>query len=661
MDNRSGLSPGTQIVSNEDNKIILNKEIGRGASCIVYDATYVDKIGVHHNVRIKECYPVWLFLKRDEFGNLSFADSYNERFLQEKQRFIESYKKNAIIRNTIGLVNSTINLSDMIAKNNTYYAIMSFDEGCDYRKYTDRSLKELLEHIKSLSIIIGKYHKSGYLHLDIKPENLLIIPETREHVLLFDFDSIISIDDLRNNKGFTLSYSDGFSAPEQVQGKINKIGFHTDIYAIGAILFYKLFNRGAKFNDGAMTAHYDFTVTQYPDKRYQPLLYRKLSYFLHKSIALSTVSRWNDIDNLIKSLDELILLADVNRVFVYDNFQYNTANFLGRSEELNKIKFMLKDNQIIFISGIGGIGKTELVKKYASMNRDNYNSIIFCRYNDSIIDLVTNEIDINGIEQEQDENEEKYFTRKLDILKETLTSNDLIIVDNLDTDEDEKLEELFSCPCKFIVTTREDFRDYNYQQLNLDKIEDLEEIKEIFQTYNDNEYGEEELKYIEKIMQLVDNHTMTVELIAKYLRETQENPKNLYERFLEIEGVTNVEDIKIKQRKDRQLRAANVKKHLNTLFDISNFSQTEQEIMRSLSLMGSIRIQKSKFIEMLKLDSSNIIDRLIKRGWIEYNDVNNKISLHQIILDLIYVDLKPTTENCPHITKSMIDYLKKKP
>lgn len=35
----------------------INNVTGKGATCIVYDAYYLDELGLRHNVRIKECYP----------------------------------------------------------------------------------------------------------------------------------------------------------------------------------------------------------------------------------------------------------------------------------------------------------------------------------------------------------------------------------------------------------------------------------------------------------------------------------------------------------------------------------------------------------------------------------------------------------------------------
>ena len=126
------------------------------------------------------------------------------------------------------------------------------------------------------------------------------------------------------------------------------------------------------------------------------------------------------------------------------------------------------------------------------------------------------------------------------MLKTIASSKQLIIIDNFNVNEDENLELLFQCPFKFMITTREDFRDYNYQQILVDKIKDQNEILKLFSTYNQIEYSDDEMNVIKKLIEFVDNHTMTVELISKYLRNTGRPPLELYHYFLEQEEITNV-------------------------------------------------------------------------------------------------------------------------
>ena len=74
--------------------------------------------------------------------------------------------------------------------------------------------------------------------------------------------------------------------------------------------------------------------------------------------------------------------------------------------------------------------------------------------------------------------------------------------------------------------------------------------------------------------------------------------------------------------------------------------------------MGYVRIFKKKFLEYCPVSNCiNELDNLIHKGWIEYNEVTGKISLHQIILDLVYNNLAPDAGNCPLVTASMTDYI----
>ena len=41
---------------------------------------------------------------------------------------------------------------------------------------------------------------------------------------------------------------------------------------------------------------------------------------------------------------------------------------------------------------------------------------------------------------------------------------------------DENLETLFECPCKFLITTREDYSDYGYEQIHIHPMENEEEL-----------------------------------------------------------------------------------------------------------------------------------------------------------------------------------------
>ena len=68
MDSRIALAANTQLhFRNKEGcavRYTIIKEIGRGGSCIVYDASYETNTGDLKYVRIKECYPFKLRIER---------------------------------------------------------------------------------------------------------------------------------------------------------------------------------------------------------------------------------------------------------------------------------------------------------------------------------------------------------------------------------------------------------------------------------------------------------------------------------------------------------------------------------------------------------------------------------------------------------------------
>ena len=656
-DKRTVLNSKEKMMVSDNKTITILNEAGRGANCIVYNALCNDNIGVEHCIRLKECYPYYLDIIRKNDGSLSVSEKDYNSFKDAKESFIKAYKKNIEVKQTMGLINSTINSEEIIIKNNTIYILMTVNEGIDYGKYKDKSLKEVFIYAESLAKIIQKYHENGLLHLDIKPENIFVLPETKEHILLFDFDSVVSKSELKRAGNNELIYTNGFSAPEQIRGEIEKIDYHTDIYSIGALIFYKVFGRVAELKDIGISGKCDFENIVFKSEKYQPKLFRELKAFFKNTLSISVELRCNDVNYIIKCLDRLIYMADTENVKLIDTFQYNMAHFVGRQEEIRILDDELISKNVVFLSGIGGIGKTEIAKQYAKIYRDKYNVIEFAVFEKDIMTLVNEEIYINKIERDEGETEENYFKRKIKVLKQTAEADDLIIIDNFDVEYDKNLELLFDCKCKFIVTTRMDYRDFNYSQINVDRISDEDDILDLFYTYNDIEYTQKDEEYINELIRFVEYHTMTVELIAKYLKRTGEAPRELYNKYLEKNGLANTGDVQIKQRKDKKLNFESVNSHLEILFDISGFDNIEKEILGSLSLFAGIRILKSKFESLCVISEiARRIDDLIKRGWIEYDEVTEKISLHQVIQDIVYRNLSPSVEKCPNITEGISRY-----
>lgn len=92
-----------------------------------------------------------------------------------------------------------------------------------------------LELAHDLLTAVAETHEKGVVHKDIKPSN--IMRHARKSILVdFGIGSYVSVEDPGDEGAYTL----GFSAPEQIDGKVDAtdFGYEVDIFASGSTLVY---------------------------------------------------------------------------------------------------------------------------------------------------------------------------------------------------------------------------------------------------------------------------------------------------------------------------------------------------------------------------------------------------------------------------------------
>jgi tetratricopeptide (TPR) repeat protein/predicted Ser/Thr protein kinase len=99
--------------------------------------------------------------------------------------------------------------------------------------------KQAANYLKDIAEAIHYAHQQGILHRDLKPSNILIDQSDEPRVTDFGLAKQIKGASDLTVSGQVLG-SPNFMPPEQAAGKRGKIGPHSDVYALGAILFYML-------------------------------------------------------------------------------------------------------------------------------------------------------------------------------------------------------------------------------------------------------------------------------------------------------------------------------------------------------------------------------------------------------------------------------------
>lgn len=292
-----------ETISLGHDSFVIEDIIGRGASSIVYRAKHQDMRTEH---LLKEYNPQGIELYRDSIKVLRIKnESEQKRFDEGLARFTAGYELQINLRADAILKNSICNVQHIHEGYGTKFIEMTVFSGKSYDQVTENTLKDLLLRIKAITKTVSRFHSKGYLLLDIKPANIFTIPENLETIMLFDFDSVVSLSDLSNSDNWNPSSTLGWYAPElKDEDCKDYIDDRTDVYSIGMILYYKLTGKPLK------------TGTKSPQNLNVPLD--------------STAGPLKDIDSSVLNL----LTEILSNTLCFFKYRWHTEKFISKLEEL---------------------------------------------------------------------------------------------------------------------------------------------------------------------------------------------------------------------------------------------------------------------------------------------------------------------------------------
>ena len=358
------LQNGNQVKNPERSGIYEIRDIvGTGASCVVYLADFLESSGIRTEHLLKEYNPKRIRIDRDDQGILRIRTEKDQAaFESGLKRFETGYQMQLNVRRCSDMKNSTSNIQSIFAANGTRYIDMTVMEGQTYDQIQEKSLYDLLRRIRTITEVIDSYHRNGLLHLDIKPENILVMPKTVEMVQIFDFDSVTP--KAEATRSAFLSYTQSWAAQEQIlPNRRNRICEATDLFAVGEILFYKLMGRHSESHERRSFSSYQFDHDAAIFKGVNPRAFALLEEIFHHTICSKCADRYQTAAELLEKLTESIKLTNPKEPFLHHHLPSKSAYFVGRDAQLQEITECLKHTDRLFISGMGGIVKSELVKK----------------------------------------------------------------------------------------------------------------------------------------------------------------------------------------------------------------------------------------------------------------------------------------------------------
>ena len=233
----AGIELGDKVQDGQCRYRII-RYISSGGFGNTYEAE--DRKFMGRRVAIKELFiSEWCSRGEDTLTVSVSVDSNRASFAKQKDKFIkEAIKLNGFVKDGI------VRVIDVFETNGTAYYAMDYIDGeslamrlkalngrammeSEVRKYLDQIL-DALEYV----------HGEGVLHLDLKPGNIMV--DNRGRITLIDFGAskqIEAVDGKSLSSSSNIAYTRGFAPTEQIDGSLDKMGTHTDMYSLGATLY----------------------------------------------------------------------------------------------------------------------------------------------------------------------------------------------------------------------------------------------------------------------------------------------------------------------------------------------------------------------------------------------------------------------------------------
>ncbi len=201
----------------------IGRVIGVGGFSVVYSALDTKTNNI---VAMKEFYATNC-MRRARDGSLHVypKDQEHKYHIGLKRFFDEGLTLSQIDHPNI------VNVSNFFRANNTAYLVMRYENGKDLRwfiKNTDYVPdEEFILSVFSMTLAgLKEVHKNSFLHLDIKPSNILL--RASGVPLILDLGAAYKFPATEKHKVHTLTH--GYSAPEQHEKK--GLDLCSDLYAI---------------------------------------------------------------------------------------------------------------------------------------------------------------------------------------------------------------------------------------------------------------------------------------------------------------------------------------------------------------------------------------------------------------------------------------------
>jgi HAMP domain-containing protein len=210
----------------------IERVLGQGGFGITYLATDAN---LHAQVAIKEYLPEAIAFRARDGSVLPNSSRHRDRYQQGLESFLAEARTLATFRHP-----NIVRVARFFEANRTAYMVLEYERGTSFKQWwpqqnrnDGRGERLLARRLQPLLDGLSAVHAAGYLHRDIKPDNIQVRDDDGRLVLL-DFGSAGQAVALPDQD--TVVVTPGYAPLEQYG--LGEQGVWTDLYAMGGTLYW---------------------------------------------------------------------------------------------------------------------------------------------------------------------------------------------------------------------------------------------------------------------------------------------------------------------------------------------------------------------------------------------------------------------------------------
>lgn len=396
IDRRAKLNNGA-ILDFPGMKCRIDGFVGCGSNALVYRGSFSDSLNREssHYVLIKELFPLTpngeIF--RSDDGNIVVSPEGAAVWEMQLDSFVRGNRMHLeLLKRHPEMIGGNINTYEA---NGTRYTLLNLSGGTDLNAeltahFSSLTLKNAARRMMGVLEALSVFHEAGYLHLDIAPDNILIVPRAgHEDVFLIDYNSVYNANDRRSDGSLITSIKQGYTAPEIVNEKRQDVGYETDLYSVAAVFFRMLKGRALSpeelISPKAPNISNSRLLADVPD-----MVLSMVKHIIKKGLATLSRHRYHNIAEMRADFEELIDRIDCVGVtrwaiqekqraalekYILDN---PSAGFLKDAQACFPLRVSINGNEVpagelynvcssegarlTLLSAAGGMGKTTALR-----------------------------------------------------------------------------------------------------------------------------------------------------------------------------------------------------------------------------------------------------------------------------------------------------------